>query len=213
MLRCYLKDYEAFWYGWRWGSTSAKSPPLQWRQFEQKLIVENCKIIIDAFSGIFRWQNWVGLWIIQLSFCILKMIMVLHVDLPTCFLRVCQHAIVSNYRGATVVISKNDFHSCEQPQGHLHMRFDGVFFTRFRVQNAPYAYPAWMLFFFSRNIAWKKIPHIVWRHSSFQFPNWSHRYATKNPCGVGWGRFCTHDRINEAIEVAREARRPLDHVN
>ena len=67
-------------------------------------------------------------------------------------------------------------------------------------------YPARMLF--SRSIAWigKKVITYYLKTPFFQSSAslgiLSQRYAIKNPCGVGWGRFCAQNRIKIASKIA-----------
>ena len=65
------------------------------------------------------------------------------------------------------------------------------------------SYPARMLL--SRSIAWTGNKVITCYLKTPLFPIsanlavfFSQRYATKNACGVGWGRFCTQNRIKIA---------------
>ena len=54
--------------------------------------------------------------------------------------------------------------------------------------------PCTNAFFAKHRADWKESYHIIWRHLS-NFCQLggilSQRYATKNPCVVGWDRFCT----------------------
>ena len=62
---------------------------------------------------------------------------------------------------------------------------------QFHVQNMPYPTLHECFFREASRGSERKLSHIIWRHSSFQFLlTWWWQYATKNPCGVGWGRFC-----------------------
>ena len=80
--------------------------------------------------------------------------------------------------------------------GHVKARLHARLLMRFRVQIAPF--PTLHECFFSRSIAWigKKVITYYLKTPFFPIsPNLavslSQRYATKFPCGVGRGRFCT----------------------
>ena len=76
----------------------------------------------------------------------------------------------------------------------------------FRMQNAPY--PALHECFFAKDrVDWKERYRILFE--DILLSNFcklgsilSQRYPTKNPCSVGWGRFCTQNRVEIASKFA-----------
>ena len=75
-----------------------------------------------------------------------------------------------------------------------------------RVQNAP-DLPCTNVYFAKHLVDWKERYHILFEDTLLS--NFcqlggilSRRYATINPCGVGWGRFCAQNRIKIASKIA-----------
>ena len=67
--------------------------------------------------------------------------------------------------------------------------------------------PCTNVFFAKHHVDWKERYDILFEYTLLSYSCQldgisSHCYATKNPCGVGWGRFCTQNRIEIAWKIA-----------
>ena len=76
---------------------------------------------------------------------------------------------------------------------------------QFHVQNAL-TLPCTNAFFTKHRVDWKESCNTIWRHPSFKLCELgsilSQSYATKNRCGVGFGRFSTQNHIEIAWKIA-----------
>ena len=82
------------------------------------------------------------------------------------------------------------------------------FLMRFRVQNATYP-DMHDCFFPEASRGLERKYHLLFEGTVPFYPVSANfagilwpRYATKNPCGVGWGGFCIQNRIKTAFEIA-----------